>query len=59
MIHQKKSRPEKHVSKEESQTKLAQELADVSGMLIVLSNQLGIDLEKAITDKWINHSSSK
>lgn len=59
MIHQKKSRPEKHVSEEESQTKLAHELADVAGMLIVLSNQFGIDLERAIIDKWVNHISDK
>ena len=59
MIHQKKSRPEKHVSKKESQIKLAQELADVTGMLMVLSDQLGIDLEQAIKDKWINHTAYK
>lgn len=52
MIHQKKSRPEKHLPEEESKANLALELADVVGMLVVLSDQLGVDLELAIIDKW-------
>ena len=56
LIHQKKSRPEKHVSKEVSKEELAKELADVVGMAIVNAHLLGIDLEKAIEKKWINRN---
>ena len=53
LIHRKKSRPEKHVSEEESKKELAKELADVLGMLIVNAHLLGVDLEDAINKKWI------
>ena len=53
LIHKKKSRPEKLVSKETSKNKLANELADILGMLIVNAHLLGIDLEEAIERKWI------
>ncbi len=53
LIHRKKSRPEKHVSKEESKKGLAKELADVLGMLIVNAHLLDIDLEDAVYKKWI------
>ena len=54
LIHQKKSRPEKHVSEEISKNELAKELADVVCMVIVNAHLLGIDLEDAIDKKWIN-----
>jgi NTP pyrophosphatase (non-canonical NTP hydrolase) len=53
LIHRKKSRPEKHVSEEESKKELAKELADVLGMLIVNAHLLNIDLEDAVNKKWI------
>ena len=53
MIHKKKSRPEKFVSEEISKNELANELADILGMLIVNAHLLGIDLEEAIERKWI------
>ena len=53
LIHRKKSRPEKHVSEDESKRKLAEELADVVGMAIVNAKLFGIDLEEAINKKWI------
>lgn len=53
LIHRKKSRPEKHVSEEESKKELAKELADIMGMLIVNAHLLDIDLEEAIIKKWI------
>jgi len=58
MIHQKKSRPEKHLPEQESHNQLAEELSDVVGMAIVLADRLGVDVEKALLDKWINHSES-
>lgn len=54
LIHRKKSRPEKHVSEDVSKLHLANELADIMGMTIFNAHLLGIDLEKAIKDKWIN-----
>jgi len=53
LIHRKKSRPEKHVPEEVSKQELAKELADIVGMAIVNAHLLGIDLEKAIDEKWI------
>lgn len=55
MIHQKKSRPEKHVPESESHEMLAKELSDVVGMAVVLADRLGVDLERALMDKWVNH----
>lgn len=54
LIHRKKSRPEKHVSEEISKKELAKELADVTGMAIVIAHLFEIDLEEAIDKKWIN-----
>jgi NTP pyrophosphatase (non-canonical NTP hydrolase) len=53
LIHKKKSRPEKFVSEEISKKELANELADIMGLLIVNAHLLGIDMEEAITKKWI------
>ncbi|HUD09025.1 MAG TPA: MazG nucleotide pyrophosphohydrolase domain-containing protein [Candidatus Saccharimonadales bacterium] len=53
LIHKKKSRPEKFVSEEISKNELANELADIMGLLIVNAHLLGIDLEEAIERKWI------
>jgi NTP pyrophosphatase (non-canonical NTP hydrolase) len=53
LIHRKKSRPEKHVSKKLSKLNLANELADIMGMTIVNAHLLGIDLGEAIEKKWI------
>ncbi|MDD5110477.1 MAG: MazG nucleotide pyrophosphohydrolase domain-containing protein [Patescibacteria group bacterium] len=52
LIHRKKSRPEKHVAKDVSKMKLADELADVVGIAILNAHLLGIDLEEAISNKW-------
>ena len=54
LIHRKKCRPEKYLSNEKSKEELAQELADVLGMVIVNAHLLDIDLEKAINEKWID-----
>lgn len=54
LIYNKKSRPEKHLSSEDAQKKIAEELADVIGMAIVNAHLLEIDLEKSINEKWIN-----
>lgn len=53
LVDRKKSRPEKHVSKKVSKQMLAEELADVAGMTIVIAHLMGIDLEDALNKKWI------
>jgi len=57
LIHRKKCRPEKYLSKKESKEELAKELADILGMVIVVAYLFDIDLEKAIDKKWINKKS--
>jgi len=54
LIHQKKCRESKFVSKDLSKQELGKEIADVIGMAIVNAHLLGIDLEKAINEKWID-----
>ena len=54
LIHKKKSRPEKFVSEDLSKDELGKELADVVGMAMVNAHLFGIDLEDAISKKWID-----
>ena len=54
LIDRKKSRPIKHVSKEESKKLIEKELADVFGMTVVIAHLMDIDLEDALTKKWID-----
>lgn len=53
LIHKKKSRPEKYVTESISKRELAEELADIIGMVVVNAHLLDIDLEEAIDKKWI------
>lgn len=54
LIHQKKSRPSKHLDHNESHEQLAKELADLVGLAILNAHFLGVDLEKAIEEKWFS-----
>ncbi len=55
LVHRKKSRPEKYISKENAKENLSKELADVLGMVMVNAHLLDIDLEKAMKEKgWID-----
>ena len=55
LVHRKKSRPEKYISKENAKENLSKELADVLGMVMVNAHLLDIDLEKALKEKgWID-----
>ena len=54
LIHRKKCRPEKRLSDKRSKEEIAKELADILGLLIVNAHLLDIDLEKAITKKWLD-----
>jgi NTP pyrophosphatase (non-canonical NTP hydrolase) len=54
IIYKKLCRPEKFLPVEEAKGELAKEMADVVGLIMVVANILNIDLEEAITNKWIN-----
>ena len=55
LVHRKKSRPEKYISKENAKENLSKELADVLGMVMVNAHLLDIDLDKAMKEKgWID-----
>ena len=54
LVHRKKSKPEKYKSETESKKMLADELADIIGLAIINADLFGIDLEKAIKEKWLN-----
>jgi len=53
IVHKRKCRPEKYLSPEESKKSMAKELSDVLGLVFVISKKLDIDLEEALTKKWI------
>lgn len=53
IIHRKQSRPEKFLPETESKEEIAKELADVIGMAIVCAKLFDIDLEEALSKKWI------
>ena len=54
LIHRKKSKPEKHNDENETKKRLGEELADIIGMAIVNADLFGIDIQKAIKEKWLN-----
>ncbi|MEW6185220.1 MAG: hypothetical protein AB1585_05710 [Thermodesulfobacteriota bacterium] len=54
LIHRRKSKPEKFKSEEESKKLVAEELADIICLAIMNAELFGIDLEKAIQEKWID-----
>ncbi len=53
LIFKRKSRPEKFLSDEVAKDEVAKELADVVGMAFVNAHVLWIDLEKALSKKWL------
>ncbi len=53
LTHDKKSRPDKFVSSTLSKQRIGEELADIVGMAIVNANIFQIDLEEALSAKWI------
>lgn len=55
LIHLHKCRREKIVPEKESKAELAKELADVVGLSIIVADTLGINLERAVLDKWNKH----
>ena len=53
LIHNKKSRPEKHIDRDASKQRVAEELADVMGMAIVIAKVMNIDILEALNHKWL------
>ncbi len=56
ITHRKQSRPVKHLPEAESKQEIANELADVVGMAIVCAKVFDIDLEQALSKKWIKQT---
>lgn len=56
LINRKKCRPEKYPSAEIAKVKLAEEMADVLGLLITNAKLLDIDLEQALEKKWLSRA---
>lgn len=53
LIHKKRCRKVKLVSPAESKKELAKELSDVFCLALVIAERLDVDLEEAVTKKWI------
>lgn len=53
LVHKKRCRPGKYVSKKESKRLMSKELADVLGIIFVIAKNSKIDLEEALIKKWI------
>ena len=56
LINRKKCRPEKYPGAEIAKEKLAEEMADVLGLLITNAKLLDIDLEQALDKKWLSRA---
>jgi NTP pyrophosphatase (non-canonical NTP hydrolase) len=53
LVHQKRCRPTKYLSTQESKKELSKELSDVLGLILVISKNLDINVEEALVKKWI------
>ncbi len=53
LVYKKRCRPEKYLSSEQAEINFVKELADVIGLVFSIASVLNIDLEEAITKKWI------
>ncbi|MBC8495074.1 hypothetical protein H8D36_02890 [archaeon] len=53
LIHKRDCRPSKYLSTEESKKEMAKELSDVLGLVFVIAKAFDLDIEEAITKKWI------
>ncbi len=56
LINRKKCRPEKYPGPEVAKEKLAEEMADVLGLLVTNAKLLDIDLEEALAKKWLSRA---
>ncbi|MBL9170423.1 MAG: hypothetical protein JNN07_21990 [Verrucomicrobiales bacterium] len=55
MVYDELVRPEKRTSREAAKEMVAKELADVIGMAFLTAHLLGVDMEKAFTEKWVSY----
>jgi NTP pyrophosphatase (non-canonical NTP hydrolase) len=53
IVYKKQCRPEKYLSDEEAKKELSKELSDIIGLVFAISTYFEIDLEEALTKKWI------
>lgn len=53
LVHKKRCRPVKYLSANKSKHKMATELSDVLGLILVIAKHLKIDPEEALIKKWI------
>ncbi len=53
IIHNRDCRPEKYISSEESKQNMAKELSDVLALTLVIAKTFDINIEEAMTKKWI------
>ena len=58
LISEDKSIPGKRLSAEGAKDRMTQELVDIIAMSIINANLYDIDIEQAITEKWINKTGS-
>jgi NTP pyrophosphatase (non-canonical NTP hydrolase) len=54
LINRKKCRPEKYPGAQVAKEKLAEEMADVLGLLVTNAKLLNIDIEEALQKKWLS-----
>ena len=53
LVHKKRCRPEKYLPSQKSKKELSKELADVLGLVFVISKKMNIDVEEVLVKKWI------
>lgn len=53
LVHKKRCRPEKYKTAKNSKRELAKELADILGLVLVISKTSKINLEEALIKKWV------
>ena len=53
IVHMKRCRPEKYLADDISKRELSKELSDILGLVLVIAQTQGIDVEKALVKKWI------
>ena len=53
LVHKKRCRPAKYLPEQQSKKEMSKELADVLGIIFVIAKTFDIDVEEALTKKWI------
>jgi NTP pyrophosphatase (non-canonical NTP hydrolase) len=58
LISEGKSIPGERLSKEDAKDRMSQELVDIIALAIINANLYDIDIESALTEKWIKKTGS-